>query len=867
MLKTILLPLLFLFSFNILYSQSLLQKPVSISADSLTFKEILSAISKQTGVDFAYSKRKIALDRTFYFKATEEPLEKVLKRLLSEAGLSYQINAKQIALSRKVLRQFTISGFVRDSSSGEVLIGANIYTPQNIRGTNTNVHGFYSLSLPEGQYFLNTSYVGYEDDLDTIALYADQQMDINLSTGNALAEILVLSNHLTSNAALKEQAKIGANKIEAKEIVTTPTLLGENDVMKVAQLQPGIIVGVEGSSGLHVHGGSPDQNLILLDGVPLYNVSHLLGFVSIFNGRAINSASIYKSGIPARYSGRLSSVMDVRMKDGNNQKLHGGISVGLLSGDVYLEGPLKKGKSSFLISARRTWLDIIAASAQLGQQEVKANYKFQDINAKLNFKLSERDRLFASAYSGKDRMFVRFNFPNAIIDSISNVNFGRQELEWGNQAYSLRWNRVINPKLFKNTNFIIGNFNYDLFLNANTLKTPDETELEFDLTAKTNIRDYGIKSDFDFIPNTKHHYRFGAGLIFHNFRPATLTTYIKAPNLESTTIEGAPLVQGREGYLYIEDNINLSNTLELNAGFHFSFFNTDSSFFPRPQFRFRLNHQFTENQSWQFSYSGMAQFIHILQNNSIGLSSDLWVPSTANVKPSYAHQLALGYNAVGKTWFLKLEAYFKDMQNLIEYEDGASLVNSTSNWEERIVKGKGWSYGTAFSFKTSGKRFSHWLSYTLSWSKRRFDAINQGTVFPYKYDRRHNLNIGFTYDWIDKKGKQKSLNLVGVLSSGHWVRLPQESYQSIDGTIIETLSNHNSSRVPIYHRLDISKSTAKTTKRGNLRTWTWGFYNFYGRSNPFDLYISEESPESPKQLIKQSLFPFPLPFVRYQFSF
>lgn len=851
----------------LLVGQAILQHPVSISRDSLPLSELLQEISTQTGAQFAYSKRKVPLNKRFSVEADGKSLQEVLDQLMPQSGLVYQVNDNQIALARKTLRIFTLSGYVRDASSGEVLIGANVYVSSKLIGTTTNEHGFYSLSLAEGEYIFNSSYVGYEEQMDTIALYADQQKEIQLSTGHALAEVLVLGSLYKPQTTLAEQANVGTSKIDGKAIANTPTLLGEKDVMKVAQLQPGVAFGFEGSSGLHVNGGSPDQNLILLDGVPLYNVSHLLGFISIFDGQAINAASVYSSGIPARYSGRLSSIMDVRMRDGNNQELRGGISMGLLSGNIYLEGPIKKGKSSFLITGRRTWLDILAASAQVGQQEIKANYKFQDVNMKLNVQVSPKDRLFLSTYGGKDRLFALFNFQTAIIDSVSNTSISGQDLEWGNQAYSLRWNRIINPKLFMNTSLIAGRFNYRLLINANTQRSNEETELEFDWNAATRINDYGIKSDFDYLPNPKHHVRFGFGFISHNFEPASLSVFTKTPTSEQTVVEGAPRVQGREAYLYLEDQFSLTRNLSLNAGFHLTYFNTDSVFYPLPQFRLRLKHQFTPQQSWQFSYSGMSQFIHLLRNNSIGLSTELWVPSTAEVKPSYAHQLALGYNWIGRSWYFKAEAYGKLMQNLIEYEDGASLINSTSNWEDRIVNGKGWSYGTAFSLKRQGPRLSAWLTYSLSWSNRRFDNINGGRVFPYKFDRRHNLNTGLSFDWKGKKGKQKSLNLIWILTSGHWVGLPVERYQSLDGRLIFSYPKRNGFRTPNYHRLDISRSTLKTTRRGNVRTWSWGFYNLYGQNNPIDFYVENIGPENTPRLVKQSLFPLPLPFVRYQFDF
>ena len=847
-----------------LQGQEVLQQKVSLGFETSTLKEVLDDITRQTGMRFAFNKQDIDLNQVASLRAAGQvTVEDALMELLSSSGVEFAVTGRHISLFRRKMPSYTISGYIRDEASGEALIGANVYDEQKLAGTSTNEYGFFSLSLPKGRRLIRTSFVGFEERTDTVILQENLYLDWELSAGNTLSEIVVTGESANTGEEGPERSFSPATKINPGNAGAFSSILGEQDVLKVVQLRPGVLFGSEGSSGFHVRGGSADQNLILLDGVPLYNVTHLFGLVSIFNAKAINSTTFYQSGFPARFSGRLSSVLDVRMKDGNNQELHGGIKLGIISGTAYLEGPIKKGKSSFLLSGRRTWLDLIAASAQIGNKEVKTNYNFYDLNAKASFQISDRDRLLFSFYGGNDRFFDRRTPSAGLFDDVSQGFNSDNRLKWGNKAIALRWNRVLSPKVFSNTTLFFGNFNY----RAEEYLAQDVTVT--DIEAATKIRDYGLKLDLDWQPNYLHRLRFGSSYTLHDFTPGFFTGWFSIDGRVSEIREGAPRVSAHEVGVYLEDEITLSEKWDLNSGIHLSLIHTDHKWFARPQLRTRLRHSPSAQSSWEFSYSGMTQFVHLLANNSIGiLPTDLWVPSTSSIPPGTAHQLATSYRAnLKKKWRLKTGAYYKWMNNLVEYQSGATLINSTANWESRIESGRGWSYGSFLLVEKTGRKTLARLAYTISWSKRQFEGINKNQPFPYVFDRRHNLNLNLKHSWRGRKDKDKDIALVWVLASGHLIDLPSAKFRDLNGAVVDLYDSRNNYRLPLYHRLDLSKSNTKKTKAGHARTWRWGIYNLYGQANIFTATpVEGESGES-KFINGQSIFPMPIPYLHYELDF
>ena len=828
-----------------------------------TWQAVLDTLTGQTGVKFAYNKRSIDLRTPASIPAQQGSMQDILQQLFANSAVEFAVTGRQISLFRARRSHYTISGYIRDAASGELLIGANIYETRTYAGTGSNEYGFFSLSLPPGRHILKASYVGFQEQADTIELLTDHQIDWVLSAGNTLSEVVVTRNTELDDDNNPDRHQSAATKVDTRNAAAFSSVLGEHDMMKVIQLRPGVAFGTEGTSGFHVQGGSPDQNLILLDGVPLYNATHLFGFASIFNASAINSATFYQSGFPARFTGRLSSVLDVRMKDGNNRKMHGGLKMSIISGTAYLEGPIKKGKSSFLLSGRRTWLDLIAATAQIGNKEVKTNYNFYDLNAKANFRISPKDRLLFSFYGGDDRFVDRRAPSSGVIDEVSPELNSESLLKWGNKAIALRWNRVIGPKLFSNTTLFFGNFNYraELFLS--------QLEVVSDIEAASKIRDYGLKYDLEYQPNVHHHFRMGANYTLHDFTPGFLEGYFSTRGRESEFREGASPMVVHEAGAYAEDEMNLHKKFRLNVGLHLTLVRTDRRWFARPQARSRLTYIPNPHSSFSLSYSGMAQLVHLLSSNGIGLlPTDLWVPSTADIPPGTAHQLAFTYRtSLHPKWFLEAGAYNKWMNNLIEYQSGATLTNSTANWESRIESGRGRSYGAFLLLERAGIRTSARLAYALSRTNRRFRNLNQNEPFPYRFDRRHNLNFSLKHQWPGKKDKTKEVGMVWVLASGHLINLPTARYRDLNGSSVDVYNARNNYRFPAYHRLDFSKSNSRVTKAGYTRTWRWGVYNLYGRANIFSAALEENTADMPTTIIGQSVFPFPIPYLQYEIDF
>ncbi len=857
-----------------LSGQEVLDQRITVQATDIALSAILDSIAGQSGVRFAYNKKKVPLQERRTIRAKDEKLTTVLTDLFKGLAIEFAASGNQISLFRSVQPFYTISGHVRDSASGEALIGANVYEYAQLIGASTNEYGFFSISLPAGRQLLKTSFIGFQDQLDTIHLEQDLDLEILLSTGRNLMEVLVTGDHRVGLETSHEYTANGESRIDTREVGAYSSILGENDVLKIAQMMPGVVFGTEGSSGLHVQGGSPDQNLILLDGVPLYNPTHLLGFVSIFNAKAINSASIYRSGFPARFSGRLSSVVDVRMKEGNDKSYHGGLSLGIISASGYLEGPIKEGKSSFIVSGRRTWLDLIAASAQVAEQEVRTNYNFHDLNMKANYRLSKKDRLLVSLYSGRDRFIDKGIATDRFFDTIPPDIKAETELTWGNKALALRWNRTLTPKLFANSTLFYGNFQYDVKTLVESERyigvTGNSTRTVTEEAASSNIRDFGVKIDFDYIPNYEHHFRFGGGYTLHDYIPGLFRGLLEVRGQQTVREEGALRVIAHEGFVYLEDEMVISPKIKLYPGLHITLLHSDRTLFWRPQLRFRLNYEFKARQRFSFAYSGMTQLVHLLVNTSSALlpPTGLWVPSTRRVNPGLSHQFSADYERfVDERWIIQAGVYYKRMKGLTEFKDGASLINNTSDWESQIESGRGWSYGATAQIQKKGKRISGRISYSLGWARRKFEHLNAGQSFPYRYDRRHNLNISLIHRWQGRKNKEKDIGFVWILTSGHLVDFPTAWYRDINGRPVAYYSVKNNYRLPTYHRLDFAKSNRRKTKRENFRTWRWGIYNLYGRSNFYTAGVQDNEVTSMPEVVGRSLFPIPVPFIQYEFDF
>jgi outer membrane receptor for ferrienterochelin and colicin len=784
--------------------------------------------------------------------------------------------------------KYTLSGTITDRNSGEALIGATIRELRSGKGAVTNTFGFYSLTLPATDTILiSVSYVGYKPLLQAFSLKSNLEASISLEETSVLQEVEIVAERYEQ---IEERAQMSRIDIPIEQIKNIPALLGEKDILRALQLLPGVSGGGEGQSGIYVRGGGPDQNLILLDGVPVYNASHLFGFFSVFNTDAIKDVSLIKGGFPARYGGRLSSVIDITMKEGNDQAIHGEGSIGLVASKLTLEGPLKKGKSSFIVSGRRTYIDLLArpliqAGFRSDGSEGVTGYYFDDINAKVNYRFSNKDRLYLSYYSGSDAFYLRFSEKNE--DQQNRTRYESKfanGLGWGNRTAALRWNHTFNPKLFANTTLTYSRYQFNTNF-ANEDKTLDQQgkitqESAFELNYNSGINDWAGKIDLDYVPNPDHYVRMGAGVILHNFQPGNFRSKIYSVDsndtLNITNNQTEPDIQAAEFALYAEDDWKITDRLRINAGLHLSGFQVKGEFYSALQPRVNLRYRFERGWSLKAAYSTMQQYIHLLTNETIGLPTDLWLPTTSKVRPQQSWQTALGAAKTWKGYETSIEVFYKEMNNVIAFNEGASAFQF-QGWEDRISQGKGTAYGAEFFVQKKAGKLTGWVGYTLSWAWRQFDQINNGEKYPYKFDRRHDFEITAAY----KFNERISLASTWVFATGNAVTFGNARYQgplpysqSFNYFLYENehTPNRNNFRMPNYHRLDVGMDFTKKKKR-YTRTWSVGAYNGYNRANPFFLFRDNEPVLQPdgtfqdKEVLKKAaLFPV-IPYLSWGFKF
>lgn len=765
----------------------------------------------------------------------------------------------------------TLSGTVKDSKSGEVLIGANVYDKNAQKGAVTNNYGFFSYTTSAPEVSLVFSYVGYEAQLLELSMDGDSLIQVDLVPAGIMEEVVVEAER---SDPIQENTQMGTVSVPIREIKNLPALMGEVDIFKVIQLLPGVQSGSEGTSGLYVRGGSPDQNLILLDGVPVYNASHLFGFFSVFNDGAINNVELIKGGFPARYGGRLSSVIDISMKEGNMKEFRGEGSIGLIASKLTLEGPLKKDKTSFILSGRRTYLDLIARpiirNSTAGSEDV--GYYFYDLNAKVNHIFDSKNRLYLSYYGGNDVGYSRYRgngyYGNELSETKEDNGLG-----WGNRIAAIRWNHIINERLFANFTGTFTQYRFQVFSEYDRTFTPAGMTPQRDFYSsnyQSGIRDLAVKADFDFIPNPEHYIRWGGMWINHRFTPGV---FVSRENQRPELREGGTPSDSREFSGYLEDDFSVGSRFKFNVGAHFSGFFAESKFYNSFQPRFSTRYLLNTSSSIKASYVRMAQFIHLLTNAGLGLPTDLWVPSTDKIRPQESWQAAVGYfKKLGKNLELSTELYYKDMNGVLEYEDGASFLNTTSDWQDKVVSGEGRSYGLEVLLQKKTGKTTGWIGYSLSKTERRFDEVNFGRWFPFRYDRRHDISVTAVHQLSEK------IDLSGtwVFGSGNFITVPTQRYQHSSsvildgyyrygGLFLDYIESRNNFQMRSYHRLDLGINFHKEKKWGR-RTWNVSVYNVYSRLNPFYIDISYNYDLQRNQLRQFSLFPI-VPSASYRFTF
>ena len=786
----------------------------------------------------------------------------MLKKLLVSAILIGFIFTSTLAQEK-----FTISGYIRDSLSRETLLGASLQTKNPVKGISTNQYGYFSITLPKGHYVFYLSYVGYFPLEVEIDLQEDIVRDFFLLSKSSLSQEIVISSKrrdLNVKSAQMGQIDLSINKVKS-----LPVLFGEVDPLKTLQLFPGVSNAGEGNSGIYVRGGGPDQNLILLDDAVVYNSGHLFGFFSIFNGDAIKNITLIKGGMPSQYGGRLSSVLDVSMKDGNMQKLQVDGGIGTISSRLSLQGPLKKDKASFIISGRRTYIDaLVKPFIKKGSQFDGSGYFFYDLNTKFNYKFSSKDRLYVSGYFGRD-----------VFDFVNRKRQFNVGVPWGNSTLTARWNHVFSQKLFVNTTAVYNDYNFSF----NALQN------DFNIGLKSGIRDFNIKSDFDHYLSPEHKLKYGFQFTKHRFTPSVISgkqdSTVFAPN--STQIKWA-----NEMSLYFQDDWELGSKLKFNYGLRWSGFqqvgpynnyeldlngtrldstiyksNETVKFYQGPEPRATLRYAVNDETSLKWAVTQNRQYIHLVSNAGTTLPTDIWVPSTLRVKPQISWQYATGIfrNFKDNMFETSIEVYYKSMQNQIEYQEG--YTPSSKDTELEFVFGKGWSYGAEFFLNKSKGRFTGWIGYTLAWTWRKFPGINNGKVYPAKYDRRHDLSVVGIYE-LNPTWK---LSAVFVYATGNATTLP-EKFFLIEGVLSQQFSAINKYRLAPYHRLDFSATYTPDNKKNKkvAGSWVFSIYNAYNRKNPYFYYYNQTgttgSSNIQVQATQVSLFPV-IPSVTYNFKF
>ncbi len=760
--------------------------------------------------------------------------------------------------------KLTLNGYIKDGLSGETLIGANILIKGTGKTVTSNNFGFFSITLNKGKYQLSCSYIGYqtkEFDLD-LNINTEQLIQLLPNVATILQDVTVSARRRDNNVKTAQMGKIELSVNTAKAL---PAFLGEVDILKTLQLMPGVRNAGEGNAGFYVRGGGPDQNLILLDDAVVYNTGHLFGFFSVFNSDAIKNVSLIKGGMPAQYGGRLSSVVDIAMKEGNNNKTQIDAGIGLIASRFSIQGPIKSKKSSFIVSARRTYIDAITKPLISKSSDFYGSgYYFYDLNAKMNFQISEKDHLYISGYFGRDK----FNFNNA-------ARSFKTLIDWGNATSTVRWNHVFNKKLFSNTTLVYNDYHFNL----------NGAQNDFNINLSSGIRDLTAKTDFDYYASPEHKLKFGVQFTHHTFLPN-----IVSGNQDSVvfTPNNASKKFAREWAVYLQDDWEINTKLKLNLGLRYSLFQQtgkytnysrdnngnklDSTVYgagqivqqygglePRATLRYTLN----ETSSVKAGITRNLQYIHLVTNAGSSLPTDLWVPSTLRVKPQLSWQYAAGYfkNFNNGMFETSVEVYYKTMENQIEYREG--YTPSLKDPEEEFVFGRGWSYGAEFFINKVKGRLTGWIGYTLGWTWRKFPDLNQGQQYPSRYDRRHDLSVVANYTINDKW----KIAGVFVYGTGNAISVPERFY-FIGGVLSQQYSGINAYRMRAYHRMDIAATyTPKPKKERKYTTnWVFSLYNAYSRANPYFLYFDQEGSASNGTLnvsAKQvSLFPV-LPSVTW----
>lgn len=763
-------------------------------------------------------------------------------------------------------QQVKVYGIVSDSLSGERLTGANVVNLKTNRGTITNEYGYFSISCDKSiMCEISFSFVGYKTQILKFISSNDSALKIDLAQGSQLMGVEIIGRV----PEILRKNETGVLRIPINQIKTIPMPGAESDILKAYQMMPGVKQGNEGSSSMLVRGGSPEQNLIVIDDVPLYYVNHLGGFVSVFNTDAIQSAELYKGGFPAKFGGRLSSVMNIKLSEGSLKKHINKADIGLISGKLLFEGPIIKDTSSYLISYRRFLYDLISRPvSSLLMNGISTGYYFYDFNLKTNFKPGKRDWLYFSIYQGNDKIFVNYKNKSQGEQLKSRLNTA-----WGNRAMSLKWNHLFGSSVFSRLTTSYTRYMYNG--SSESIAKSNQQDFASKYNFRSGIEDFNIRLDLEQKLNNVFSFNYGTGTTFHLFQPGQTKISDNSNQQNSKNIYGNSMLKANESFIYAETCIESLNAISLKSGLRYNRYQVDDKVYSLFEPRIILSLSLGNEKKVEASYNKMSQTVHMLSNEGIGMPTDLWMPSTANICPSTSDQYTLGYyqNIMNSVIALIVEAYYKQMNGLIAYKQGYGQISLNSSWENAVeTGGKGFSQGIEILAQKVKGKTTGWLGYTLSMANRQFEMINDGKEFPFRYDRRHEVSLVLAH----KINEKIDVSVVWTASTGNAITLAIAKYQTDEWAVnshypfydgeeeILYFGSKNSFRMKGYHRLDIGINFKKQKKSGD-RIWTISVYNVYNRQNPY-YYFYEADKSGGLKLRQLTLFPI-MPTFNYSLHF
>lgn len=825
---------------------------ITLRLQQTPYAVVLAEIERQAAVTFSYESS--LLDGLPRLTATfaNRPLADCLARLFDPVGIDWRMTGSMVVLKKKPRRR-TVRGFIRDADTFDALVGASVYDPDTREGLPSNSEGYFDLAVSPGPHTLYFSYIGYRSHpVRLSASERDTVLDIRLVSNASLREVVVTPTEVEDESV--RSLAMGAIRVNRQVLRTLPVLLGEADVVKTLQLTPGVASGTEGMSSLFVRGGAADENLFLLDGNPVYSVGHIGGFFSAFNPESVQEMSFYKAGFPARYGGRLSSIVDVSTREGNLREYHGNASIGLISGTVSLEGPIVKDRTSFHFSLRRSWVDVLAAPAfalynrirKKDGESLRLRYALHDLNLKLVHYFTPRNKVYLTVYNGLDRFkLLQKHFPkkdkDRIFEDKSDISF-----RWGNLQVAGGWKRIYNDRWSGEITAFFTSYRSNLGRSDRTVSGKEGEEgyvvEESAASDRQGIRDISLRPVFDYRASARHRLRFGGEYFARSVSP----------------LSDSPAVWGHEGALFVEDDWSAFSFLRLRGGVRLGLFAGEGKVYTSLEPRVSLRWLMSRRLSFKASYSRMSQGVQRVNNTFLDLPTDAWMPATDRLKPRLSDQYSAGfYYALPPGWELSMEGYYKRMQHLLEYKDDYFLLPPSVPWEEKLTAGSGRGYGVEWLVRKTKGRLTGWAGYTLSWADRRFAGLNGGQRFPSRYDNRHKLNIVGMY----KLSERVELSAAWTYSSGNHITLSVEDYEELPGPAegdnlsylfskddISLYEGRNNYQLPAYHRLDLGVRIYRPKKNGRMGIWQVSLYNAYSRMNPVMVQKNCRWINDPKEL-------------------